>query len=261
MTIHVGPWPDGYPCWIDLGTGDREGACAFYAAVMDWQLVDTGAETGHYAIAMSDGASVAAIGQAQPGRPTAWSTYFATSDVDKTAELITAAGGTLIVPPGDVGPMGRLTIALDPTGAVFGAWQAGLNTGVGKVRLPGSMSWHDLVTRDPEAARAFYSAVFGWQFTPIGTDLDEYATVSGESPSGMICAIGAMDASVPAEVPAHWRVYFSVTDADAAVQRVRDGGGTVQAAPVDTPYGRMAQVTDPQGAPFILIDHAIGQMS
>jgi predicted enzyme related to lactoylglutathione lyase len=77
----------------------------------------------------------------------------------------------------------------------------------------------------------------------------------------MICAIGAMDASVPPEVPAHWRVYFSVTDADAAVQRVRDGGGTVQAAPLDTPYGRMAQVTDPQGAPFILIDHAIGQMS
>lgn len=257
MTIRDRPWPDGYPCWVDLSTDDRAGAWEFYTSVMGWQIVDTGAETGNYGIAWSDGASVAAIGQAPPGAPTAWATYFATSDADATAEAITSHGGTLILPPGDVGPMGRLTLATDPTGAVFGAWQAGLNTGVGTVRLPGSMSWHDLMTRDPKAARAFYGAVFGWQFSPIGADLDEYATVAGDSPSGMICAIGAMDASVPADVPAHWRVYFSVTDADAAVQRVRDGGGTVQAAPVDTPYGRMAQVTDPGGAAFILIDHAV----
>jgi predicted enzyme related to lactoylglutathione lyase len=72
----------------------------------------------------------------------------------------------------------------------------------------------------------------------------------------MICAVGALDPATPFDVPAHWRVYFSVTDADAAAQRVRDGGGSIGVEPTDTPYGRMSMVADPQGAAFVLIDHA-----
>ncbi len=257
MSIRERPWPDGYPCWVDLGARDRSTAWDFYSFVMGWQIVNAGPGTDHYGVAWSDGAAVAAIGQAPPATPTGWVTYFATSDTEATAEAITSHGGTLIAPPHEVAALGRLTLATDPTGAVFGAWQAGRNAGVGSIRRPGSMGWHDLMTRDPGAARAFYGAVFGWRFTALGTDIDEYATVAGESPSGMICAVGALDASVPAGVPAHWRVYFSVTDADAATQRVRDGGGVVHASPVNNPYGRMAQVADPQGASFILIDHTV----
>jgi hypothetical protein len=29
---------------------------------------------------------------------------------------------------------------------------------------PGKFVWHDLVTRDPAAARRFYSALLGWEF-------------------------------------------------------------------------------------------------
>jgi predicted enzyme related to lactoylglutathione lyase len=127
------------------------------------------------------------------------------------------------------------------------------------VRLPGSMSWHDLMTRDTLAAKDFYASVFGWQFT-VMDPAGDYSTVFGDSPSGMICAVGAMDAGVPEQVPAHWRVYFSVTGTDDAVERVRAGGGSVQSEPWDTPYGRMSQVSDPQGATFVLIDHSTAQM-
>jgi catechol 2,3-dioxygenase-like lactoylglutathione lyase family enzyme len=103
-----------------------------------------GEDTGHYGIAMVGGRAAAALGQAQPGMPTARAT------------------------------------------------------------------WHDLVTRD-------------------------HTTVPGD----------------------HWRACFAVADADATVAAARAGGGQVQLEPWDTPYGRMAVLTDPQGAAFVVM----GQVS
>ena len=57
-------------------------------------------------------------------------------------------------------------------------------------------------------------------------------------------------------VPNHWHVYFAVTDADAAVAKATELGGTVMAEPFDTPVGRMAVVSDPQGAVFSIMQPA-----
>jgi hypothetical protein len=65
--------------------------------------------------------------------------------------------------------------------------------------------------------------------------------------------IGELDNSHPAGVPAHWSVYFSVEDTDAAVAEVTSLGGTAIRPPWDTPYGRMAVVADDQGAVFSVI--------
>jgi uncharacterized protein len=51
----------------------------------------------------------------------------------------------------------------------------------------------------------------------------------------------------------HWRVYFAVDDADAAVAKVTELGGSVQRPPMHMPYGRHADVADPQGAMFSVI--------
>jgi predicted enzyme related to lactoylglutathione lyase len=57
----------------------------------------------------------------------------------------------------------------------------------------------------------------------------------------------------PADTPAHWVAYFSVVDADAAVTAATAGGGSALAGPHDTPYGRIAFLTDPNGAVFAVI--------
>ncbi|MGB8258216.1 MAG: VOC family protein, partial [Pseudonocardiaceae bacterium] len=57
----------------------------------------------------------------------------------------------------------------------------------------------------------------------------------------------------PAGTPAHWVTYFSVADADAAVTAATAGGGSVLSGPDDTPYGRMAFLTDPNGAVFAVM--------
>lgn len=79
-----------------------------------------------------------------------------------------------------------------------------------------------------------------------------YSTVPGDMPSGMICGLGAIGDDVPAHVPAHWRVYFAVADTGAAATTSAQGGSVVM-EPSDTPFGRMAVLTDPQGASFVVM--------
>src|SRR5262249_17034451 len=77
-----------------------------------------------------------------------------------------------------------------------------------------------------------------------------YSTLFG----GEQAAAGIMDASafLPDGVPAHWAVYFNVRNADAALSRVVELGGAVVLPAEDTPFGRLAAVTDSTGAMFKL---------
>lgn len=253
MSIRTDPWPDGTPSWADLMTTDQAAAAAFYGDVLGWTVADTGEELGHYGLGMVGEQAAAGMMQRQPGdtMPPAWTTYLATSDVDKTCDAITSNGGTVVMAPMDVAAQGRMAVAQDPTGAFFGLWQAGEMIGAGIVNEPGGIVWNECMTRDAGAAQAFYTAVFGFAYTAMEGEAS-YHTIDGAGPGNTIGGIGQLDAAVPAEVPPHWMVYFAVADADAAVAKVRAGGGTVLQEPFDTPYGRMARVSDPQGAVFSL---------
>ena len=57
-------------------------------------------------------------------------------------------------------------------------------------------------------------------------------------------------------VPNHWHVYFAVEDADATAGKATELGGSVMVAPFDTPVGRIAILTDPQGAVFSVLKPA-----
>src|SRR3954452_22433255 len=250
MSRRTSPWPPGMPCWADLTVPDVAVAKDFYAAVLGWAFQDSGEEYGGYAIAQAGGAAAAGVGPPQqPATPAAWTLYMASEDVEATATSIAEHGGTLLLPPGDVGPMGRLCVAADPSGAVFGVWQHGAHIGAEVVNEPGGITWEDLRSTDPEAAKGFYTAVFGWTTQPLplaGPDYWLFHTPGDDAPMG---GLGGM-AGAPEGTPSHWLVYFAVPDADAAVAAVRGAGGSVLAAPFDTTYGRMAPLRDPAGAVF-----------
>ena len=55
-----------------------------------------------------------------------------------------------------------MTVAQDPTGAIFGVWQAGTHHGAQLANEPGSFQWNECETRDVAAAEEFYKAVFGY---------------------------------------------------------------------------------------------------
>jgi predicted enzyme related to lactoylglutathione lyase len=250
MVTRDKPWPAGTPCWVDLGVDDIGKAKQFYASLFGWEMQESPPEAGGYVLCAKDGAQVAGLGPKQGGpevRPS-WTTYIATEDADATVSKIRSAGGQLLVEPMDVMDIGRMAIAADPGGAVFGVWQARSHTGFTRASEPGTVCWSENMSRNFDANKAFYQAVFGYSYGDMSSDEMKYATLLlGDHSVG---GIGEMGSQFPAEVPAYWGTYFAVDETDAAVAKVTELGGNVVAPPWDTPYGRMAAVADDQGAVF-----------
>jgi uncharacterized protein len=240
-------------CWIDLGTPDQDAAGEFYGALFGWSLQeDENAEqTGGYRTARLDGDK--AVGGVmklmQEGQPPAWLNYICVEDADATVAKARQAGGAIHVEPMSVLDYGRMAVLADPTGAAFGIWQPGVNAGADVVGEPGAMSWNELNTRDPEAAKSFYGDVFGWSFEEKEYERGPYAIISLDDEG-----FGGVSDRVPAEAPAHWLVYFAVEDADATIETAKQRGGEIPAGPFDiAEVGRIAVVKDPWGAWFAVI--------
>jgi predicted enzyme related to lactoylglutathione lyase len=139
----------------------------------------------------------------------------------------------------------------DPTGAVFGVWESGQHKGAGLVNEPGALCWNECYTRDVDAAKKFYGAVFGWDAQPSGIEGMDYTIWNlGEDGIG-----GLMDMTgrLPDEVPPNWLATFAVEDADATVAKLKELGGSVNMEPMTLAIGRFAVVSDPHGAPFGVI--------
>src|SRR5918994_1519950 len=171
------PWPHGTPCWIDYGASEIDAAKDFYGRLFGWEFEGGDPEYGGYLNATRNGEYAAGLGPLMnPGDSPGWTTYFATDDAAATAARIREAGGTVVVEPMEVGPMGTMVIALDPLGHPFGLWQSGTHTGVQRFNEPGSLVWNEGAVDDTESARRFYSAVFGFEWDPMEMDGMDYAT-------------------------------------------------------------------------------------
>lgn len=257
MVTRETAWPAGTPCWSDLGVDSVDKAAAFYGALFGWEIERGGEEVGGYSMAKVDGKNVVGLGAKQsPEQPSSWTTYLATDDLEETVAKIKGAGGQVLMDAMDVMDVGRMAIAADAGGAVFGLWQAKAHIGAQVANEPGSVTWNENMSRDFEGNKKFYAALFGYEFGDMSNDEFSYATLDlGGSTVG---GIGALSADTPADVPANWTTYFCVRDTDATIKKVEELGGNVVAPAFDSPYGRMAIVSDDQGAVFAVIDQSAG---
>lgn len=242
----------GTPCWVDLATPDVDAAARFYGEVLGWEVPElpNSAEMGGYRRAQKNGKDVAGVMPLmQEGQPPAWSTYVSVEDADTIARAVQENGGTMVAEPMDVMDLGRMAVFTDPAGAFFGIWQPGTFHGAALVNEPGAIGWNELSTRDPEGAKTFYAAIFGWEANDLpmedGSTYTEWR-VGGEPVGGMLDMRGRM----PEEIPPHWGVYFGTEDTDATVEKVKAGGGELLFGPMDIEPGRFATVRDPFGAFF-----------
>lgn len=244
----------GDPCWIELASSDTAASRRFYEALLGWTSEEAGPEYGGYIQFLHDGVTAAGcmVNTPEMNSPDVWLLYLATTDVKATADAAKAAGGQVLVEPMDVMEMGSMAVLTDSGGAVVGAWQPGTHRGFGPIGSPSAPAWTELHTRDYDEVVGFYRDVFKWdahtmsdtpefRYTTLGTDDDAKA--------------GIMDSTtfLPEGVPAYWAVYFGVDDADASVEQAVELGATVAVPAEDTPYGRIAQLTDPTGAMFRLL--------
>lgn len=247
------PYATGTPCWVDLMAKDQQAALDFYRDLLGWEGTPGPGEFGGYAVCELRGKAVAGIGPAMspegaPPPPTVWTSYLASTDAQATQNAITDAGGTVLAPVMDVGKLGRMLIAADPQGAVFGVWQAGEFSGAQRVNEAGALVWNELHTSDIAAANTFYGAVFGAEIVQMqGVDYWEFR-VGGRAVGGV-----TQLANDPPGTPAHWLTYFAVDDVDSTVDALVRADGNVLVPPFDMMAGRMTVVADSQGAPFAMI--------
>ncbi|MFE6687601.1 VOC family protein [Streptomyces sp. NPDC057743] len=112
--------------------------------------------------------------------------------------------------------------------------------------VTGSPNWLDLGSPDTDAAAAFYTAVFGWEFRSAGPDSGGYGFFQKDGKT--VAALGPLTEEGASSA---WTLYFQTPDAEATAKAVEQHGGRVRSAPFDVfEAGRMAQLTDPGGADF-----------
>jgi uncharacterized protein len=247
--------PNGAPCWADLWTSDVDGARRFYGELFGWASTDPDAEFGGYFTFTRDGIQVAgAMGDMGDMKAdNRWKVYFATDDAEATMKAASAEGAQVLAGAMAVADLGVQSVFVDPSGAVFGTWQPGTFPGFTVLDEPGTPCWFDLSTRDHARTVAFYRAVLGWEVSQeIKNEQTTYTvltTAEGGDP-----VVGIADASgwLPEGTSGSWTGYWQVEDVEIAVANVERLGGSVLMPAQATPFGMVAEVTDPVGAGFKL---------
>ena len=117
--------------------------------------------------------------------------------------------------------------------------------------------WYELMTPDPAGAARFYGAVVGWtiasegQTTAGGVDYRMIGRSDGGNAGGVLALNADM---IAGGARPFWIGYIHTNDVDAEIAAIKADGGSVQMDAMDIPVGRIAMVTDPQGAPFYIMD-------
>ena len=260
------PNPPGDFIWYELMTTDAEGANAFYDAVVGWTISEGSPEYGGYRmIGTADGKSAGGVlpltdeMQQNGARPT-WLGYINVPDVDQAVAAIEGAEGKALMPAMDIPNVGRIAMVADPQGAPFYVMKPIPPAGVEKQAsdvfspdAPQRVSWNELSTTDPAAARKFYVDQFGWDtndFMDMG-EMGEYRFLDHHG-----VRIGALCGVMQGQQP-KWRYYIRVPSIAAAKATAETKGGTIHMGPHQVPTGDWIIIgSDPQGAEFALVGGA-----
>src|SRR4029453_17035423 len=247
----------GVPCWIDTWQTDAEAALAFYSGLFGWESEDTMPPDfpGRHFMCRLRGHDVAAVASRPGAAPTAtaWNTYVWVESADETAAAASEAGGSVVLEPFESLDGGRMAIVADLARAKIGVWQPGAHRGSHLVKEPGAWSMNQLQSPDPEGAKAFYGAVFGWEADASADGITLWRLpgyVGGEPEQPVPRDVVAV--MTPTDDQPTWMLDFWVHDADATAAEARELGGTVVAAPFDAPPFRHKVLADLEGASFLV---------
>ncbi len=250
----VTKYPHGAFSWADTSSTDPAASRRFYAGLFGWGTFDIPIGDGMtYTMFQLEGQNVAALSGAtqealEQGIPSHWSCYVTVDDVDAILPVATANGAQIIYGPMDVFDSGRMAFIMDPTGAALGLWQARNHIGAGIVNTVGAMCWNELLSRDVEAAKTFYGALFDWQFF---ADENGYILIQNRGRNNG--AMMQIDENM-GEMPSVWQPYFTVADIDQSISKASELGGTIHIPKTEAPgAGHFAYLNDPAGAYFYII--------
>lgn len=118
----------------------------------------------------------------------------------------------------------------------------------------GSLAWYELMTLDPEGAKAFYDTVVGWTIGEAMPEFNGYRMIGrsdGKQAGGVLPLTDEMQQHGARPT---WLGYIAVDDVDEAIGSIAQAGGKALMPAFDIPnVGRIALVADPQGAAFYVM--------
>ncbi len=244
-------------CWPELCTSDASASRKFYGSLFGWDSGEVHMPEGDYTTFKFEGQNVGAMYQMKKERKKAgikphWNSYIAVEKAGEICQKAATFGGKVLMPPFDV--EGDLMANLqDPTGAKFSIWEARGQSEPTRLNDLRGLCWTDLYTSDTEKASAFYSTLFGWR--PKEWEGGSYFLFELADRGEPICGMHKISKEMKGTkgMQPQWMPYFQVENADEMCERVRELGGKVY-GPLDIPsIGRMAMLTDPQGARFAIM--------
>ena len=115
-------------CWVDLASADAGAAKSFYRDLFGWTARERSIGNGRFGTFEQADEPFASLyqltrKQIEQGVPSHWTAYVSVADVDAAATKAASLGGEVIVPPHDVAGFARISLILDPAGALIGLWQ------------------------------------------------------------------------------------------------------------------------------------------
>lgn len=239
-------------CWFELATSDQNAAKSFYKSVFGWEPNDVPMGPDQfYTMLMKGAADVGALygmdaAQLANGVPPHWNMYVAVASCDESTAKAKSLGATVMMEPFDVMEHGRMSIIKDPTGAMLCLWEGRGHKGAGVIGEIGAFCWFEIYTNDTEAAKSFYTKLFGWS---VGGDANYTEWKVGDQSIGGMMKIQAEWGNVPP----HWMGYVMVRNCEETVAKVKELGGKIMVEPMDVPgMGRFALCDDPQNAGFAI---------
>lgn len=249
--------------WHDLSTHDVESAKRFYGELFSWTFVQSENDPYLHVKAGEQMIGGIRLKEANEPGPPSWLGYVLVEAVPATVEKATAAGGRVYVPTTTMPDVGTFAVIADPTGGVVAPWKSARpeeNEEVGVPPANHTFCWDELLTSDPGAATRFYESAFGWGTeTQNMGEMGDYTLFTRpgvQDPmrdNAPAWAAGLMKA--PPAVPySFWLAYVQVDDADAAADRAKKLGATINVPPTDIPtIGRFCAFMDPENAALAVI--------
>jgi len=231
-------------CFAELHTPDVDGAARFYGGLLGWSAVHI---AGDFFIFQMQGRDV--IAMRRTAGPQRLLGFINVESADRTAARARELGGRIGIAPFDTPGIARTSVVEDPEGAMFGLWESRGHNGAQVQDRTGTMWWAELMSRDIEATRPFYTNLFGWTFgetQKYGNDLTIFK-------AGDVSAGSALQYHRSWGVEPHWNVAFAIDDWDTAVERVEAMGGCLDFWRDVPNAGRLGIFSDPGGAVFYLM--------
>jgi uncharacterized protein len=242
--------------WYELMTKDPETAEAFYKDVIGWSVMSMEVSGDGYTMFANGEIPHAGMMQLPEeaeaaGAPSHWIGYIGVADVEATIPSALEMGATILMGLKSIPGVGDLAVMRDPQGAPFAVYNPESDLEDAGDPQVGQVSWHELITSDYEAAFDFYSKLVGWEKTN-SFDMGEAGLYQMYGSPGR--ELGGMFNKTPEmHMPPSWLYYISVDDIEAALERVKAGGGQILNGPMEVPGGDMiAQCVDPTGASFAM---------